>query len=329
MSTQHKTTQHKSVSTRRSGFTLIELLVVIAIIAILVSLLLPAVQQAREAARRTQCKNNLKQFGLALHNYHDAHSRFPLGTSAKAFSVHAFLLPYMDQAPLYNQINFNVAWNDVSNDAVRATVVPMFLCPSDPNVGRIPVGYAGNSYRANQGATLLNAQPGVNPGDANFGMAPPNGPLTPQRANRIADVNDGTSNTAIFSEHPIGDFNNLAVSKYDTFWPKTYPNTLDEAVQQCMAIDINDIQYQRVSDVGAPWLQAYHSTTTYFHVAPPNSRSCMFPPSRIATIAASHHVGGVHLLMCDGSVRFVNNSIDIRTWRGIGSRGDGEVVGEF
>src|SRR5262245_50828336 len=113
-------------SPRRRGFTLIELLVVIAIIAVLVSLFLPAVQQAREAARRTQCRNNLKQFGLAIHNYAEALGRFPLSLEAApiAMSVHSFLLPYLEQQALYDQIDFKSNWNSLTNVGPLAVNVP-------------------------------------------------------------------------------------------------------------------------------------------------------------------------------------------------------------
>ncbi len=312
---------------KRHAFTLVELLVVIAIIGILVSLLLPAVQSAREAARRMQCTNNLKQLGLATHNYLSAHKRLPLclNGSNKPLAVHAYLLPFLEQTALYNQIDFNRSWNAPSNAAALATRLPTFLCPSQPEAP-VPVAWAPTNYRANQGSQILFRQPATASGDPNFGMPAPNGVFVPERALKIADVIDGTSNTAAFSEHPLGDFNNGLVSKYDTFRPGTYPTTPDEAVQQCMAVNVNDLSKQGVSDVGAPWLQSYHSTTQYFHVAAPNTRSCMFPPGRISTVAASYHTGGVVVAMCDGSVDFVSNNIDLAVWRSLGTRDGGEVA---
>jgi prepilin-type N-terminal cleavage/methylation domain-containing protein len=140
-----------SLIRRRRGFTLIELLVVIAIIAVLIALLLPAVQQARESARRTQCKNNLKQFGLGLHNYHDTFRIFPMGTNGsvrdsctggcawRGFSVHAMILPYIDQAPVYNGMNMNAMYNELENSPLSAVKMPAFRCPSqDPIPGGAP-----------------------------------------------------------------------------------------------------------------------------------------------------------------------------------------------
>ena len=315
---------------RRSGFTLIELLVVIAIIAVLIALLLPAVQQAREAARNAQCKNNLKQMGIAMHNYLDVHRRLPLclNASSKPISVHAYLLPAMEQMPLYGKIDFKTNWNSPENAAARSTTVAGFLCPSQPAVA-LPAGWAGTTYRACQGSQVLHGQPSTDPSNANFGMAPPNGVFVPSASLSIADVTDGTSNTAAFSEHPLGDFNQLASSPFDTFRPGTNPATPDEAVAQCNAIDPADLSKQGVSDVGAPWLQSYHSTTQYHHVAPPNARSCMFPPGRISTTATSFHTGGVVVTLCDGSVRFVSENISLAVWRGLGSRNGGEVLGDF
>src|SRR5207248_10172720 len=122
--------------------------------------------------------------------------------------------------------------------------------------------------------------------------------------------------------------NNAVSTPNDTFWPQTYPNTPDEAVQQCRAIDPSNLSFQRVSDVGAPWIQGYHSTTAYFHVAPPGDRSCMFPPGRISTTANSAHTNGVNVAMCDGSVRFVPYTIQLTTWRAMGSKDGGEVVAQ-
>lgn len=320
---------HHNRRFRRSGFTLVELLVVIAIIGILVGLLLPAVQSAREAARRMQCSNNLKQLGLALHNYESAHKRFPAGRNDLRMSPLAALLPFIEQANVENLIDWNVRWSHINNRAALAVEIPVFNCPSDPAVV-VPADWAGTSYRSNQGSQLLFGLPPNNPSHVNFGMPAPDGPLIPSTYLRFADIIDGTSNTAAFSEHGKGDFSNAIVTPTDTFWPKTHPATREEAIRDCNSLDISDLQYQRVSDVGAPWMHGYHSTSAYFHIAPPNGRSCMFPPGRISTSAQSFHTGGVVLARCDGSVGFVSENIDLRAWWALGSRNGSEAsVGDI
>jgi prepilin-type N-terminal cleavage/methylation domain-containing protein len=311
------------------GFTLIELLVVIAIIAILIALLLPAVQQAREAARRTQCKNNLKQLALGLHNYESTYRCFP-SAATNGLSHHARLLPYIDQAPLYQLVDFNVNQNHPNNVVARASFVDLFLCPSNTDVLPGTLG-ARNNYYGNQGFNLLwGGIPSSNPNSANSTIPPANGIFYNNSKIKIRDITDGTSNTALMSEKRTGDGSNgISTPETDTFQPGIYPNTPDEAMQYCREVDVTDLTKQGYSNVGAPWLQSYHSTTVYYHILGPNERSCMYPPGRIATTANSLHEGGIHTALCDGSVRFVSENINLGTWRALGSRAGNEVVGEF
>jgi hypothetical protein len=160
-------------------------------------------------------------------------------------------------------------------------------------------------------------------------MPAPNGVFYANTYLRFSDIQDGTSFTAAFSEHCKGDFNQGIGTKYDTFEPGTHPASADEARTQCEAVNPQDLSKQGVSNVGAPWIQGYHSTTVYFHVGPPNSRSCMYPPGRIGTAAASAHPHGVVVGLCDGSVRFAPNNINLQVWRNLGQRDDGEAIGDF
>jgi len=312
----------------RKAFTLVELLVVIAIIGVLVGLLLPAVQAARESARRMQCGNNLKQIGLSIHNYESAYKCLPAGRTSRGLSAHAALAPFLEQNNAAEQINFAAHWNAAENAVARTFKVATFLCPSDPQSNN-PLDWGGTTYRGNQGSGILWGLPPRNPSDPNFSMPAPNGVFFLNSFLRFRDILDGLSNTVALSEHNQGDFSNAVSSKSDTFWPKTNPANADEAYRQCEAIDPNDLQYQRVSDVGAPWIYGHHSNTIYFHVSPPNKRSCMFPPGRIGTTAKSSHPAGVLIAKCDGSVAFVTDSIDLSIWRALGTRSEKDSVGGF
>jgi len=312
---------------RAAGFTLVELLVVIAILGVLVGLLLPAVQMAREAARRSACTSNVRQLATALQTYASARRSFPVGRTASGISTHAFLLPFVEQSDAFAKVDPKKAWNDPFHAGVAAWTVPVFRCPSDP-APALPATYAGNNYRFNQGTGILWANPPTDPSDPNFGMPAPDGVFFLDSRVRTQDIPDGTSSTAALSEHGIGDFDNGVATRNDTFWPVTTPATPDAATQQCEGIDQTNLGFQRFSNVGAPWLYGYHSTTLYFHVSPPNRRSCMFPPGRIMTTAKSGHAGGVNLAMCDASVRFVADAVDVGVWRAIGSRNQGESIAD-
>jgi prepilin-type N-terminal cleavage/methylation domain-containing protein/prepilin-type processing-associated H-X9-DG protein len=345
---------------RRSAFTLIELLVVIAIIAVLIGLLLPAVQKVREAANRIKCTNNLKQIGLALHNYHDAYGRFPPGKGPDyrksrpgtpvypRWSPHSQLLPFIEQDNLYNSIdftwppetpgmgnpviNFMPAWQNPGrvNAVASRTTVAGFLCPSDPAQ---PSGdWPGqNNYLANLGTTFLcdlseQLQSTLVPG------AQPTGVFYYQSKVRIADLTDGTSNTVLFSEKLRGDGN--PNPRTDMF---VMPNqaTLDDTYNTCQNLNTATAT-PLTSKQGWSWVMGEMCCTTYNHVSLPNTTTCagLGFSGNMANMAmdvppSSAHPGGVNTLFGDGSVHFITNSIDLATWRALGTRNGGEVVGDY
>ena len=305
----------------RSAFTLIELLVVIAIIAILIGLLLPAVQKVREAAARIQCQNNVKQIGTALHNYHSAYGTLPPGSNTSGFTALSLLLPFFEQDNLYRQINFTVAANSSANAGPTGTTIEILLCPSD-HTSQLPAGQGGNNYFANYGTEPFFFQ---NRSVANgvFALREPSGGV------RLTDITDGTSNTAAFTELRKGDWNNAIHSPQD--WLNTssagLPTTVDQAYALCQSVDPTNLKYQWLS-AGGEWLNDNATGIAYIHCGVPNSTNCGFPANlRFCVNANSDHTGGLNMALCDGSVRFVANGISLSTWRALGTRSGGEVLG--
>jgi prepilin-type N-terminal cleavage/methylation domain-containing protein/prepilin-type processing-associated H-X9-DG protein len=312
----------------RPAFTLIELLVVIAIIAVLIALLLPAVQAAREAARRAQCINNLKQIGLAMHNYHESRNALPaaemtfLGLpNGTNFSALSQALPYLEQSNLFNSLNFGYPDVDPTNGTVMLANVSAFICPSDPYNPNAALG-AQTNYMADMGSGIVWQSSLFAP---NTSLPMPNGVFYGNSATTFAAITDGLSNTGFYSERIVGDATTGIVSPFaDVFFDPGAPTTIADAIAQCQALNIYNPANQIPMVMGVPWVDGQHIT---LHVTTPNTRSCgFFIVNRAIMPPSSKHPGGVNLLLGDGSVRFIKDSINPATWSALGTRNGGEII---
>ncbi|QDT53469.1 putative major pilin subunit [Caulifigura coniformis] len=313
----------------RRGFTLIELLVVIAIIAILIALLLPAVQQAREAARRTQCKNNLKQIGLSLHNYVDSHNILPPGSvvllnpagtqdNGHGWTWQASILPFLDQAPLFNAIQGDDGMGNEKGDqntgktlVLKQTTMSVFWCPSQPDVrnGSQKNGYQTCNYNGSMGIRIGNGNddcyngtslttPAHNRTDP-WGCMNGSGVFHVSSAVRFADVKDGMSNTVFVAEVPdsggdaMGGFG-AGCDRRVVFSNGADSNPPTEMTEHMIAAEGNDPINGGAEEATGSW-----------------------------------HTGGAHFVFGDGAVRFMSENMDMKTYQGTMTRAGGETLGEF
>ncbi len=310
-----------AMSRHRPAFTLVELLVVIAIIGILAALLLPAVQYAREAARRMTCGNNLKQIGLAMQNYHASCDMFPVARNPWPL-VHSSLsrlLPYCEQQELHNLVDYSFPLSHPKNVAASQIPVDFLICPSDQVRGKVAgLPDAGTNYVANNGS-----------GTVAFGLIAAGDGVFTQQNLGFRDLRDGSSNVAAFSESLLG-------------WGSASTTTTPhdprrEVLEVPGGGDTTPAACAAGSGVwsgkrGGKWIDGHYGNSLYNHFYAPNAAQWDCgngSHNKALSTARSNHPGGVDLLKCDGSVQVLSDSIDLAVWRALATREGGEVALEF
>jgi len=323
--------------TTRSAFTLIELLVVIAIIAILIGLLLPAVQKVRDAAARSMCSNNLKQIGLAAHNYHDSLGRFPYGSETAAIwgpSPHAYLLPVIEQGNVSSLMTLTLAEGasssgNASHEAGSAARPKVFTCPSDINVFAGQV-YGYTNYHTNYGrwVGLQDRWDGV------FGTNfVPYGSIPAVPAAKLTTIQDGSSNTVMFAEVANGIGTDPVVRDprrdcYDGGTITTGGNNPAAVRTALQAVPWKTAGTLGWNWRGYPWREGSIWRNGFNTLTPPNS-ACYRPNGewwQLITPVSSYHTAGANACMADGSVRFVRESVTPDAWTAAGSMSGGETL---
>jgi prepilin-type N-terminal cleavage/methylation domain-containing protein len=344
-------------SIRSRGFTLIELLVAIAIISVIIALLMPAVQQAREAARRAQCKNNLKQLGLALHNYAGTHGSLPPAsvianvggrTVWNGWSTHGRILPLVEHAATYNSINFEHSYDHLSNTTTAIQNLKLFICPSEPNskpashtFSGVPVTVGVTNYGWNMGT--WHVWGGLT------GNQRTQAPFSVNSSIKERDFADGLSNSIVAAEvKAYQQYFRDCTGLSTRFTPTTFPGPHDDPYAVAPEYMNGAGCNSTLRDTGhTEWPDGHVHQTGFTTAWTPNKKiesqsparfdiditglreAGMVGPTYSAITSRSHHNAGVHVLLGDGSVRFVGDSINAAAWRAAGTIAGGETTEEF
>jgi prepilin-type processing-associated H-X9-DG protein len=297
----------------RPAFSLSGLLVLIAIIAILIGLLLPAIQKVREAAARAQSQNNMKQLGLAVHNYHDTFQVMPPGVDANGFSTAAYLLPFIEQDNVYKLINFKKSATDKDNAQVRGLIIKTFLNPRDPVMQPVPeVGPTNYLFSAG----------------SKYDLKDNDGVFFLESKIKLTDVTDGTSNTMMTGETLKGDGGKTAIDvrrQYVLLDAKALKDLTEES-------GVEDFKKDKhiAGDRCSSWLEGKFLQGTFTATRVINDERPDVSCDGAGGLSALRYLeGGVNIGMCDGSVRFVGKAVALDVWKNLGARNDGNVIPDF